>query len=106
MLSAFSRLADGEAMPGRERIQARRQHRTGESFQATLAARPGTRWRRVGTQRWVVLTWLAVALLLVTLALVASHTGPGSSCTARTIAACGNQAPAHQQSRPAHESPG
>lgn len=106
MLSVFNRLADGEAMPGSERIRARRQHGTGESFQATLAARPGTSWRRVGTQRWVLLTWLAVALLLVTLALVASHTGSATSCTARTVAACGNQTPAHRQSQPVHESPG
>lgn len=106
MLSAFSRLADGEEMPGRERIQEHGQHGTGRSFRATLAARPGRCWRHMGTQRWVILTWLAVTLLLVTLALVTSHVGSAASCAPRTVGACGYHAPAQQQGRPAQEPPG
>lgn len=106
LLSAFSRLADGEEMPGRERIQEHGRHGTGRSFRATLAAGPDGCWRHMGTRRWVILTWLAVTLLLVTLALVTSHVGSAASCATRAAGACGNHAPAHQQGGPAHEPPG
>jgi hypothetical protein len=106
MLSAFNRLADGEEMPGRERIREHGRRETGRSFRATLAARPGTCWRDAGTQRWVILTWLAVTLLLLTLALVASHAGSAASCASRATGPCGYHAPARQQGRPAHEPPG
>jgi hypothetical protein len=106
MMSAFSRLADGEAMPGRERIQAGRQRMAGQAFRATLAALPGRCWHRMAAQRWVTLTWLAISLVLITLALVASHTGSSATCVGWTAPACGNHAPAHRQSRPAHGFPG
>jgi hypothetical protein len=95
MMSAFSRLADGEAMPGRERIQADR-HLAGQAIPAALAALPGRCWRRMAAQRWVTLTWLVISLVLITLALVASHTGSSAACVGWTVPACGNHAPAHR----------
>jgi hypothetical protein len=79
MLSTFSRLADGEAIPAREQIQADKQR----------AQRP-----RLGLRTAIAL-WLVISSVLMAVALVLSHTGGNTACTNWPIAACGNHMPAH-----------
>jgi Protein of unknown function (DUF3040) len=111
MLSVFSRLADGEAMPGYERIQVGEQHRpSGPAFRALLPGRPGTCRPRVVTRRrrprwsaqWAVpAAWLVISLVLITVAVLLSHTRAPASCGAwPAVPVCGTHAPAHQQSQP------
>jgi hypothetical protein len=78
VMSEFSRLADGEAMPGRERIREN--------------------WLRF----WVILAWLAMAGVLIAITLPASHGSPGTSCAAGTFSACGHHPPAQRPGAPAH----
>lgn len=67
-LSAFSRLADGEGMPARERIRPRRQ-RIGPFFLSRLSRRST-----------VGVVWLAISLMLFTVAIALSHLSAGSGC--------------------------
>ena len=94
LLSTFSRLEDGEAVPAREQIQAGRQHRPARQ-------RPGARARRVLRRNprtlhvvlaiWVVMT-ITIAIAFIA---VLSHSGPRSTprshgCTAvAALYACG-----------------
>jgi hypothetical protein len=103
MLSTFDRLADGEAMPGRERVHAGRRP-AGQEFRAVMSPAPGRCWRQMAARRWIVLTWLVMSLGLIALALAlaASHAGSSTPCAAWLVPACGNHVPAHRQSSPAH----
>jgi hypothetical protein len=92
MMSAFSRLAEGEEMPGRERIQG-----DGGRHEATRRQR----WRRPGMR--VALAWLFISLLfvaVVAVSLTLGHTRGGGSCTSWQIPACGNHATTHHQQGP------
>lgn len=73
-LSAFSRLANGEAMPERERIRAGRQHPAGR---AVRGLRPG----QPGTLRWIsVAVWLLISIALLSTALALGDTGTSAPC--------------------------
>lgn len=98
MLSAFSRLADGEAMPGRERIRARGWRPPGEASKDMLAAGQGGRRSRMTVQRLVVLAWLGISLVLIAIALVTSHAGAAASCASPASHVCGNHMTTHRQS--------
>lgn len=76
MLSFFSRLADGEAVPGREPIRKVRQGEPGQSFCVALTGHQGRCWRTMTAQYWAAVTWLVVSLALITIALVLSRVGP------------------------------
>lgn len=101
MLSAFDRLADGEAMPGRERIQAGRRP-AGQEFRAVMSPAPGRCGRQMAGRRWVVLTWLVISLGLIALAMAASHVGSSTPCAAWLVSACGHHVPAHRHSPLVH----
>ncbi|HVT67924.1 MAG TPA: hypothetical protein VHF26_09260 [Trebonia sp.] len=97
MMSSFSRLADGEAMPGQERIQAGTRRKAGQPLHSVLGGQPGR-------PRWVVLTWLAViaaSAVLIGLALAGGRGGASASCAAWTVPACPQHTPAHRQGPPA-----
>jgi hypothetical protein len=80
MLSTFSRLADGEAIPAREQIQA----------DTRRAPRP----RRLGLQVTMAV-WLLISSVVVAAAVVLSHTSGKTTCTAWPVATCSNHMPAH-----------
>jgi heme/copper-type cytochrome/quinol oxidase subunit 3 len=80
MLSTFSRLADGEEIPAREQIQADTQ-------------RP-RRPRPLGLQVTMAV-WLLISSVVIAVAVVLSHTGGKTTCTAWPVATCGNHMPAH-----------
>jgi hypothetical protein len=90
MLSAFSRLADGEAIPAREQIQADRQRTVGQAVRSVL---PGRR-PRLGL-RTTMAVWLIISSVLIAVAVVLSHTGGNTACPDWPVTACRNHMPAH-----------
>lgn len=108
MLSAFSRLADGEAMPGHERIEGGRRDTVVRAGHIMLPARPGggrpgTAAQRLASRlsgKWVALVWLGMLLTsLVVITVVLSHTSTSAACASRPLSACGHHAVPHRQSR-------
>lgn len=104
MLSTFSRLAAGEAMPGRERIEAGRPPtvvRAAFGLFPRRAARPGSRgttcWRQLAGAS-ALAVWLAVSVALIVAGILLSHHASGAgTCAPWADTACGTQAPAHSQ---------
>jgi hypothetical protein len=101
MLSAFSRLAAGEAMPGRERIQASHYPSVTQAAFGLVPGRPRRPRRRASARvrqhrvaRTVVMVWLAVSFALIAIAVAVSQHGPRASCTPSPTAGCGSNAPA------------
>lgn len=75
-LSAFARLADGEAMPERERIAAGRWCAIGRRLRDLC---PGL--GLPGRMSWIpVAVWLCVSVVLFSVALVLSHANPHAVC--------------------------
>jgi heme/copper-type cytochrome/quinol oxidase subunit 3 len=90
MLSTFSRLADGEAIPAREQIQADKQR-----ARRPWAARPrAARRTRLGLQATMAV-WLIISSVVIAVAVVLSHTGSTTTCTNWPVIACRNHMPAH-----------
>jgi len=84
-LTMFTRLASGEEMPVREKIQAVSR----EAVQC--GARRGRRlYRRLDLSRTMLLVWLVTTLTLIAAALVSSRaSGPGT-CGGSWAALCGH----------------
>jgi len=108
MMSAFSRLADGEAMPGHERIGGGKRDVATRAGHVTLTARPGRHQPRTAGQhlrsrwsgKWVALAWLVMLLVsLVVAAVVLSRSGTSAACAGWPPSACGSHAVPHQQGR-------
>lgn len=97
-LSAFSRMADGEAMPERERIREARRSVMGP---AVCGVRPG----QPGSYKLVYWAAVAVAVCLtiavISFALVSGHTGSSGACTEWQTGVCVRQT---QPSSPTHSS--
>jgi hypothetical protein len=94
-LGMFTRLAAGEAMPVRDKLQA-------VSRQAVQrGARRSTRlYRRLGVGRVMLLVWLITTLTLITAALASSRaSGPGT-CAGFWGSLCGHEATAAQPAQP------
>jgi hypothetical protein len=103
MLSTFTRLVAGEAMPGRERI------RTGQPPTVIRAAfglgpghparpePPGTTWWHRLVRVSPVAVWMAISVALITVALLLSHSGGAASCARWPETACTTHEPAHPQ---------
>lgn len=88
-LSAFSRLADGEAMPERERISEARQPVIGRALCGLRPGRPGARklmyWAAVAMA-------ISITLAVISFALVSGHSGTKGACTGWQGGACARQA--------------
>lgn len=88
-LSAFSRLADGEAMPERERIREARRPVMSPALCGLHPGQPGARklmyWAAVAMA-------VAVTLAVISFALVSGHSGTKGACTGWQAGACARQA--------------
>jgi len=85
-LALFTRLASGEDMPAREKVQAG----TGQA-----ARRPGrgsrrtrVRYPRSGLQRAVLLLWLVTTVVLIVVAVVYDRVGGHGPCTGAWVTMC------------------
>ena len=93
-LAMFTRLAAGEAMPVREKIQA-------VSRQAVQrgARRSRRLYQRLGVGRTMLLVWLVTTLALIAAALATSRASAGT-CAGSTSALCRGATTAPQTARP------
>jgi len=85
-LALFTRLASGEDMPAREKIQAgpgRAARRPGRRPQRT---RPKV--QRSGLQRAVLLLWLVTTVMLIAVAVVYDRVGGHGPCTGTWVTLC------------------
>jgi len=83
-LAMFTRLASGEDMPVREKIQAVKQQ----------VARRRRMYQRLGVGRGMLLVWLVTTLTLITAALASSRGDGPRSCAASFATLCGATAAA------------
>jgi hypothetical protein len=85
-LAIFTRLAAGEEMPAREKVQAgsRRVVRRSRP-EPGLTRRP---YRRLGLQQAVMLLWLVITVALIATALATSHGGSQGTCTRSWATSC------------------
>jgi len=94
-LAVFTRLASGEAMPVREKLQA-------VSRQAAQrgARRSRRLYWRLGVGRAMLLVWLITTLTLITAALASNRaSGPGT-CAGFWGSLCGHETAAAQPAQP------
>jgi hypothetical protein len=84
-LALFTRLASGEDMPVREKIQAVKQQ---------VARRRRRVYQRLGVGRAMLLVWLVTTLTLITAALASSRGDGPRSCAASFATLCGAAAAA------------
>ena len=90
-LTMFTRLASGEDMPVREKLQA---------VKLRVARRRCGLYQRLGVGRAMLLLWLVTTLTLVTAAVASSRaSGPGT-CVGSWGSLCGHAAGAPQAVRP------
>ena len=83
-LAMFTRLASGEAMPVREKIQAVSQR------VASRGARRSRRlYQRLNLSRAMLVVWLVTTLALIAAALATSRASGGVTCAGSTATACG-----------------
>jgi hypothetical protein len=85
-LAIFTRLASGEEMPAREKVQAgarRVVRRSGPEPRRTR--RP---YQRLGLPQAAMLLWLVIAVALIAIALAAGHGGSQGSCARSWATSC------------------
>lgn len=107
MLSTFSRLAAGEAMPVRKPLRAGRPptvvHDTfglGLRRSAGRGSRGPKEWRRF-LRVSALAVWLVISVALITTGVLLSHRPTGNAtCTRWVGTTCAGQAPAAQQAGP------
>jgi hypothetical protein len=94
-LAVFTRLASGEAMPVREKLQA-------VSRQAAQrgARRSRRLYRRLGVGRAMLLVWLITTLTLIAAALASSRASGPSTCAGSWGSLCGHETAAAQPAQP------
>jgi hypothetical protein len=97
-LAMFTRLASGEAMPVRDKLQAASPRRA----RRRPARRVGRMYRRLGPQRAMLLVWLVTTTALIAAALVSSRVGGHLNCAGSwgTLCARTSSAPQAAQSIP------
>jgi hypothetical protein len=100
MLGIFSRLASGEEMPARDRIQpirplaTDRVNRNRSPRRIIAPSSPRRLFRRLGWNRAAVMLWLLISVGLIAVAVAVSNRGPGQ-CVQSWGTVCTGQAPAH-----------
>jgi hypothetical protein len=106
MLSTFSRLTAGEAMPGPTRIPV------GQQPTITLAAfglsphRPARRWSRRTSRRHpvvrasVLAMWVVITMALLGVAMLLGHSDNNQTCTRSLGMRCVTHTPASPQAGP------
>jgi hypothetical protein len=85
-LAIFTRLASGEEMPAREKVQA-------SSRRAVWRPRPEPRLTRrpcqcLGLQQAAMLLWLMITVALIAVALATSHGGSQGTCARSWATSC------------------
>ena len=93
-LAMFTRLASGEAMPVRDKLQA-----VSQRVVRRGARRSRRLYQRVDLGRAMLLVWLVTTLALIAAALATSRASAGT-CAGSTFTACGGAATAPQAARP------
>jgi hypothetical protein len=82
-LTMFARLASGEDMPVREKLQA---------VKRQVARRRRRMYQRLGMSRAMVLVWLVTTLTLIVAALASSRGEGPRSCAGTFVTLCGASA--------------
>jgi len=90
-LTLFTRLASGEDMPVREKLQAVKQQ---------VARRRRRMYQRLGVGRAMALLWLVTTLTLIAAALASSRGDGPRSCAGSFVTLCGGAAAAPQPAQP------
>ena len=105
-LAMFTRLACGEAMPVRDKLQSasRRMARRRPARQApdrpTRAPRAGRMRQRLGLSRTMLLVWLVTTTALIATALASNRVGGHLSCTGTWGTLCARASSAPQAAQP------
>ena len=95
LLSAFTRLASGEEMPGTERIRAGSWRTLRRLRRARSRSSLHRACQRLGIQRAALLLWLLTTAALVAVALVLSAGGDHGTCAVTAAVFCVDPAPGH-----------
>ncbi len=97
-LAIFTRLASGEEMPAREKIQpgSRQPARRRPRREPHLTRRV---YQRLGFQRAALLLWLVTTIALIAVALVVSRGGGQGTCTGSWSTICTGAASAHKSAQ-------
>ncbi len=90
-LTMFTRLASGEDMPVREKIQA---------VKRQVARRRRRMYQRLGVGRAMVLVWLVTTLTLIAAALASSRGDGPRSCAGSFVTLCSGATAAPQPAQP------
>ena len=100
-LSMFSRLASGEAMPVREKLQAASRRMPGRpAASRTRARRAGRMRRRLGLGRTMLLVWLVTTAALIAAAVASSRVGGHLNCNGSWGTLCARASSAPQATQP------
>jgi len=102
LLSAFTRLASGDEMPGRERIRAGSRRALRRLRRARWRANLRRVCQRLGTQRAVLLLWLLTTAAVIAVALALNAGGDHGTCTETAAMICIDPIPAHSPGSPSH----
>jgi hypothetical protein len=90
-LTMFTRLASGEDMPVREKLQAVKQQ---------VARRRRKMYQRLGVSRTMLLVWLVTTLALIATALASSRGDGPRACAGSFVTLCGGTTAAPQPAQP------
>jgi hypothetical protein len=94
LLATFSKLASGEEMPAREKVRVARWN---------ILIRARRMYERMGLKQAALLLSLLVGIVLVLVALAASHGASGNACVRSWPTPCASTVSVHRSS-PAHNS--
>ena len=101
LLSAFTRLASGEKMPGREKARAGSRRALRRLRRARWRSTARRVFRRLGLQRAVLLLWLlTTTAAAIAVALAPSAGGDHGTCTETAAMTCISPAPGHSPGPP------
>jgi len=102
LLSAFTRLASGEEMPGREKARAGSRRALRRLRRARWRSTARRVCRRLALQQAVLLLWLLTTAAMIAVALALSAGGDHGTCTETAAMICISPAPGHSPGSPSH----